>query len=333
MKHTTLIIAILIILFGCGQKVQYPYKITDFRPELQKNLIRINSFDDNPNLFLVDSCTDSEIVELLECEKPTIRYNAYFALLKRRSDNLYNVLLKHLDDTAKVEIRGFDFQYELYISDIMLQVASNRLTRSQKDTLFDKILRNHRYLGSLQWMIRQVPPQEKYHSIIKSQANIKSDDCLQYSFIFALSKLRKQEDIPFIKKTLLRFINSDGSCNEYTFKSIEIFPDSAFFPILSKFYNKTILKYENYNQDIDYYCRAIAVYRNQESLELLKSLTKKRPNLDSNYYQGYLEYVFKAIHKNNSPIYTDLYKELRNKMPPDVMKNINKPDYNFEPRW
>ena len=173
-------------------------------------------------------------------------------------------------------------------------------------------------------------PKNKYYSIIKTQCQIKSNDCHRLSLTYALAKFKRKKDIPIIKSSFANY--SDNSyCNTYIFQSIAAFPDASFFPLLTKYYETVIKKKKQdmYN-DLKYYCLAVSRFKNKKSLELLTALTKKETYRDLSYFQDNKEYVFYAIHNSYSPIYDKLYKELKPQMSEYVIKYVDQPDYNNE---
>ncbi len=320
-----------------GEK--YPYKISDFRPGLSKHFKKLAaegelSYDQNKkrDRFLRDSCTKDELVKALSCENPLIRVEAYRAIVSRNEPDYFQILLSHLDDTSKVMWWYYDdARGNFMVSDLMIRRA--HLSRGQKDTLVDVVLNNHIYLETSEWMMMDIKPQNKYYSIIKAQCQVKSQDCHHLSLTYALAKFNKPEDIPIIKKNFTTFINN-AYCNDYFFRAIEIFPNSAFFPILTKYFDTEIkIKKQLYYDELKYYCRAVAKFKNQSSLRILTALTIKGTYPDTWYLPRNKEYVFKAIHKYHSPIYDNLYQELKPEMDNYVMDYLNEPDDDDDTTW
>jgi hypothetical protein len=332
----------VLTIFGCGQNSKYPYKISDFRPELKKQIQKIISegqLSYNPDTltlnFLNDSCTKDELLKLMDFENPLVRVIAYRTIVNRNEPDYFPILLNHLDDTAKVTWWYYDdAAYDFMVSDLMIRKAESerKLTRPQKDSLVDIVLTKHAYLDVAGWMIQDIKPQEKYYSIIKEKSKVETDRCgEQLGTCYALSKFKKKEDLEFLRKI---FKNLENPCEDWIFRSIEENPNEIYFPILNAYFNETVKKktQQTYD-DLKLYCRAVAQYKNQNSLNILVALTKKETYPDSWYLPDNKEYVFKAIHKYKSPIYDSLYNSLKPQMSEFVMKYLDIPDYDDRTTW
>lgn len=328
-------------LLGCGQEKKYPYKTTDFKPELKKHLDKFvaegqlsYSRDTLADNFFRDSCTKDDLTKLLSCENPILRVVAFRAIVDRKEKDYFPILLNHLNDTSKVmwwyyDDAGGDFM----VSDLMIRSAERYLSQGQKDTLVDRVLNNHIYLDIAQWMMKDIKPQDKYYSIIKQTTQKKLNSCHDLSNTYSLAKFKKQEDIPLIKKNFNEYTDNPY-CNNNYFKAIEVFPDTAFFPLLTKYFDKVIKKQKQQtSDDLKYYCRAVAQYKTQKSLDILIALARKETYPDSWYFSYNQENVFRAIHKYKSPIYDSLYNALKPKMDEYVMKYLDKPDYDDRTTW
>ena len=341
MRHFIYILALLTVV-GCGKKEKYPYKISDFKPELQKHIQKIIaekelSYDPDTTAlnYLRDSCTKEELLRLLNFENPLVRVRAYREIVNRNEPDYFLILLNHLDDTAKVTWWYYDdAANDFMVSDLMIRKVESKLTQSQKDSLIDVVLTKHTYLGTAGWMIKDIEPKEKYYSIIKNAAQKELTSCHALSNTYSLAKFKKQEDIPLIIKNFSEYTDNPV-CNNNYFKAFEVFPDTAFFPLLTKYFDEVIKrKKQEFFTDLKYYCRAVAQYKNQNSLDILIALTKKETYPDNWYYlPRNQEFVFRAIHKYKSPIYDSLYNALKPQMPEYVIEYIDKPDYDERATW
>lgn len=336
MRQLTQITLLLIyILSSCTQEKKYPYKTSDFRPELEKHLNKIvaigklsNTPDTLTRNFLRDSCTKKEILHLLSCESPLIRITAYRAIVNRNELDYFSILKNHLDDTTKVEWWYYDDAAgDFMVSDLMIRKAiENRriLSQAQKDTLVGLVLLKHPYLEISNWMIQEIKPNEKYYSLIRKRATTVTERCgEQMGASYALAKFKKANDIPLLKAN---FMNSEAVCSDWAFQSIENFPDTAFYPVLIKYFNQQIKKKQQSSYEgLKYYCRAVAIYKNKKSLEILTSLTDRKTYLDSWYLSDNKENIFLAIHKYKHPLYNDLYNKLEPQMSEYALSRINEP--------
>jgi hypothetical protein len=341
MRKITLLF-IISILFSCGRENPYPNSISDFRPELQVHLKKLASEKQLPSKdtvarnYITESCTKEELLKLIKCEDPVLRVIAYRTLVNKKDKDYFKILLSHLNDTTKVTWWYYeDAANDFMVSDLMIRkvVSEKKLSQIQKDILVDRVLLKHLYLPNSIWMMCEIKPQEKYYSIIKAQALKKVDECSKLAITYSLARFKKEKDIPLIKQNFKQF-SHNINCNNYIFQSIEAFPSKELFPILLKYFNKEIrIKKPASYEDLKYYCRAIAKYKNDESLLLLEKLLDKENYPDSWYFNHNQEYVFRAIHKYRAPLYDDLYNELKPKMNDYVIEYLDKPDYDEIKTW
>lgn len=313
----------LAYLFSCNSADQ-------FRPDLQSKIDELSNekelgYNDSASIsYLKDSCTKDELLTLMNNKTPIIRILAYRAIVNRNETDFFTLLKNHLSDTAKVTWWYYDDAAgDFAVSDLMIRKAERKLTSQQKDTLIDLILKEHIYLGTAKWMMEDIQPNEKYYSIIKEQAKVKSDNCHDLGLTLAIVKFKKPSDIPFIKSKFSELTNNPY-CNDNIFKGIEIFPDSSFFIILQQYFDNFIKKQkQSYYNDLEIYCRAVAQYKTKAALNILEALTEKSTYPDDWYLPQNKEYVFKAIYKYNCELYRSLYNKLKTRMDKDVFDNMD----------
>lgn len=338
MKNRLFIFAFLsLTVVSCERFEKYPYKISDFRPELRKHLQSIipkktmGYSRTDAEYFLKDSCSKDELLKLMRFKNPSVRYITYKAIVFRSDIDQFPILLNHLDDTARIT-----FVTECTIDDVMIADAMidenprHVLNSQQKNKLIDVVLKKHLYLDYAKRIIANIEPQERYYSIIKKLAQTKSSDCYDLRNTLALAKFKKQADIPLIKKNVSVF-DRDISCHDNNFNVIEAFPDTIFFPILTNYFEQVILK--KHFLELESYCRAIAQYKNAKSLAILIALTKPETYIESWNSKKGKEYVFKAIHKYKSPIYDSLYNELKPQMDEFFLEDLDEIKYWDKKYW
>lgn len=307
-----------------------------FRPELQSKIDKLRnakelSYDDSASIsYLKDSCSSDELAKLITNKTPIIRILTYCAIVNRDEENFFTILKNHLSDTAKVTWWYYDDAAgEFTISDLMVRKAEKKLTRQQKDTLIDLILKEHNYLGTAKWIMEEIEPNEKYYSIIKEQAKIKTDNCHDLGLTLAIAKFKKREDIPFIKSKFSE-LSDNPYCNDNIFRGIEIFPDSSFFIILQQYFDNNIKKQKQSScDDLEIYCKSVAQYKTLAALNILRALTERSTYPDDWYLPHNKEYVFKAIYKYSSSLYINLYDHLKQQMDKDIFEDI---DFSFKDR-
>lgn len=135
---------------------------------------------------------------------------------------------------------------------------------------------------------------------------------MQLGACYALSKFKKKEDLLYLKNI---FMDLESPCEDWIFESIEENPDTIYFPVLLKYFNENIkIKEQFVFFGLEKYCRAVAKYKTQESLDILLALTQRETYPNDHYFEYNLESVFKAIYKNRAPIYDSLFNSLESKM-------------------
>lgn len=312
-----------------------------FRPELQSKidiLSKETTLDYNDSAlvsYFKDSCSKDELMRLINYKVPIIRILAYRAIVDRNEGNFFQILKGHLSDTSKVTWFYYDDSADDFmISDLMIRKSADKLTRQQKDTLIDLVLTKHIYLGTAKWMIDEMKPNEKYYSIIKEQTKLKSGNCHDIQLVLAIARFKKRNDVAFLKSKLNN-LTDNPYCNDHIFKAIAIFPDSAFFPILQNYFDNYIIrKKQSAQDDLELYCRAVAQYKNKQAVGILKALTESSTYQDDEYLLNNKESVFKAIHKYDDSIYSNLCDQLMPQMDKSVFDfmNISLRDWNH-PTW
>jgi len=337
----TAILFLLFIVTSCTDKKPYPYKISDFRPELQAHLSKLaleKSLPVNDTIarnFIEKESSKEELLQLMRSESPLLRVVAYRAIVNRDEKDYFKILLGHLNDTTKVTWWYYeDACGDFMVTDLLIRKAEdrNKLSRSEKNILVDSVLTKHPYLETSNWMISEIDPNEKYYSLIKKRCKTKTDRCgAQYGSCYALSKFKKKEDRQFLKK---KFEVLEDPCQYWVFKAIENNPDEAYFSILEKYLNQTIKKKKQQTyDDLDYYCMAVAAYKNAKSLNLLEQLASKATYPDPWYFKDNQGAVFEALHKYRSPIYDSLYNKLRPQMSDYIIHSLKRPDRGERKTW
>lgn len=338
-------IFIISILFSCGRENPYPNSISDFKPELQVYLKKLASEKKLPSSdtiarnYIKENCTKEELLKLLKCEDPVLRVIAYRTIVNKNDKDYFKILLGHLNDTTKVTWWYYeDACDDFMVSDLLIRKAedSRKLTQTEKSILVDSVLLKHPYLEVSNWMLQDIEPNEKYYSIIKQKSKVKTYRCgKQLGACYALSKFKKNTDVKLLKSI---FLKSDKDCVVWIFKSIENFPAIEFFPILQNYYQKNIIDKlspnENVNDDLLYFCRAVAAFKNNEGLKMLEYIEKNNTYINKPYWPPYNKrYVFKAINKFKSPIYSKLLDKIRPTLNKEEMKSIFEPEYNERKTW
>lgn len=335
MKTVLQIIILSIFIISCKQG-NYKYEISDFRQELQpslKILSKENSLPSKDTIarnFLEENATKDELTKLMDSKNPLLRIIAYRTIVNKEESQYYDLLIGHLSDTARVKYWVYEdvLDYK-QVSDLMIRKAHDRngLSQIQKKKLVEKVLLEHPYLDISTWMIQDIEPNEKYYNLIKQRAEKRGKNCgEQLSACYALSKFKKDEDINFLYKVFEENLEK-GDCIIWIFRSIEKFPNEKFYPLLENYFNKNIKgklsQNENIFDDILYFSRAVASYKNEKAIKILKYIEQNNTYINKPYWPpANKEYVYKALLINYDPIYDDFIKKIQKEFDKDELNRI-----------
>ena len=266
MRPYLILPALVFVMTACTRyQSKYTYSISDFKPELRKNLEAIVQSggmcnDDGSDKFytLLENVSDADLEKLTLSEHPLLRAASFAVICSRNdprrnktsieypsdrirdaeqranSDKIDKILLSHLDDTAIIThcLGEWGNQYT-YVSDFYLQ-RSMWKTRIQKGWLADEVLRNHNYLHHALRFLETVPKDsDKYYDAIKQIVNRNNFFSYYQGFraLTILSAYKKPDDVPLIAERLSR---AWGHQDEGAFDLIRKNPDTAYFKIVEK---------------------------------------------------------------------------------------------------
>lgn len=324
MRTILKIIIFSIFIISCKEE-KYKYDISDFRKELKPSLKSLSKEKSLPSKdtiarnFLEENATKEELIKLMDANNPLLRIIAYITIVNRQEPEYFDLLLGHLSDTARVEWWVYDDVLDFkQVSDGMIRKAhyQNGLSPIQKKYLVEKVLLEHPYLDTSTWMIQDIEPSEKYYNLIKQRAENKGEDCKkQLSACYALSKFKKDEDIKLLYNVFEENL-IQKNCLIWIFRSIEKFPNEKFFTLLENYFQNNIkgklTAEKNIFNDVLYFSRAVASYKNEEALTILKYIEQNNTFINKPYWPpANKTYVYKALLINYDPIYDDYIKKIQ----------------------
>jgi len=243
----------LIFLFSsCNNyNTNYRYSISDFKPEFRKHLENTVTSGIAPGMYSGDNiryaeefnknCSVADLKKLLQCEHPLLRAMAFRILVDKDSNNIENILLSSLDDTAIISVDHGEFGIPtMYCADYYLEITKGE-TKVKREKILNILVEKHLQLQTtfFELGIADSLP-EKHYSSVKQMAinyflNRNTDNGAPYityedektsDILFALSKFKKKEDIDFIKSKLTPH-------QAYTWQLIKRNPDTGYFSILN----------------------------------------------------------------------------------------------------
>ena len=335
----SLIFLLPIIFCSCKTENKYNYAIRDFGNSLKPHLTKIVSkgivmyYDSS----LRNMASDRDLNELSLSEHPILRASALRERLHRNPFNNFEILMKHLDDTAIVATDGGEFGiFTRTVSDDILQ-ESNWKTEEDKNKTIDKVLTQHNYLRSAYVILRTIEPQEKYYNYIKDMATRPrrlSKDGYEMGFrdieyaLYGLVKFKKDEDRKIIEKQLM---NQVWQLSNISFELMTEFPDSLYFNVLQSYHRRQFYRFsgnrrDGFSGDVadradpEDFIKALVKQQNEKSAKLLDTMLNKLPlQTFMRDKETIIENIVLEIWDNPCPAYT----ELRNKLT-DKVKQIKK---------
>ncbi len=337
-----LFLSVILLFWSCKTDNKYNYAIKDFRSTLQPHLIKIVEkgivmYGDSA---LRNMATDEELERLGKSEHPILRATAFREMLERKSLNQFDIILKHLDDTALVFTDGGEFGiWDRTVSDDILQEAEWK-TKEEKSKTVDEVLTKHNYLRSAYIILPGLEPQEKYYQIIKSMATrprrLDPDEGYELAFgdieyaLYGLAKFKKKEDAGVIKKRLMEHV---WRLSDRSFRFMSEFPDTAYFDVLQTYHRRQFYKFSGnrphgftgYAADRaapEDFIKALVVQQTDRSAKLLDTMLSWIPKYTClPDKENIINEVITAIWEHPCPAYVKLREKIKPKAE-EIMKGL-----------
>ena len=292
-----LLLILIVCISSCKNEQGNTYAIKDFRKSLQPFLFNIVSkgivtyYDSSQ----IKTITDEELIRLGKAENPVLRATAFTEILDRKSFDHFNILMRHLDDTADVATDAGEFGiWHRTVSDDILQEATWKTTEAKNKTI-EQVLTKHNYLRSAYTILEQLEPQEKYYSFIKDMATrprrfsydgyeLDDFDKIEYA-LYGLAKFKKQDDVRIIKN---RMMQSVWDLSDVSFRLMKEFPDTAYLEVLKTYHRRQFYRFSG-NRPYGFsgviadraapedFIQALAIQQNDRSANLLDTMLTYLP--------------------------------------------------------
>lgn len=276
--------------------------------------------------------TDGELERLGISEHPILRAAAFREMLQRKSFNHFDIVLKHLDDTAFVFTDAGEFGiWDRTVSDDILQEAEWK-TREEKNKTIDQVLTKHNYLRSAYIALWAFEPQEKYYSFIKDMATrprrLDPYEGYELGFgdieyaLYGLAKFKKKEDAQIIKNMLLKHV---WRISDVSFQFMRDYPDTAYFDVLQTYHRRQFYKFSGnrphgftgYPADRaapEDFIQALVVQQTEKSAKLLDTMLTYLPKYERMPdKETIINEVVTAIWEHPCPAYAKLRERIKPK--------------------
>jgi len=331
-----LIIPLLTFIFcSCNNSNnKYPYAIKDFSKKLQPYLVKMveKGIVMGGDSALSHIATDAELERLGRSEHPILRAAAFREMLERKSFNHFDIVMKHLDDTALVFTDAGEFGiWDRTVSDDILQEAEWK-TQEEKNKTVDQVLTKHNYLRSAYIALEGLEPQEKYYPFIKDMAtrSRRLDPYEGYELgfgdiehaLYGLAKFRKKEDAQIIKKKLMEHV---WRMSDVSFRFMKDYPDTAYFDVLQTYHRRQFYKFSGnrphgftgYPADRaapEDFIQALVVQQTEKSARLLDTMLTYLPKYERMPdKETIINEIITAIWEHPCPAYAKLREKIKPK--------------------
>jgi hypothetical protein len=325
---------LFIVIYSCNdvQKkpgIKYPYSLHHFPKNIRPFLVQIVNEgyiwgDYSDSIDVMDSLiTDKTLIELTQCEHPVLRSLALTLACGRESIDHYNLMMNHLDDTARV---SYYFQCasfpHMYVSDYLVRRYQWK-NDDLKEKTIEQLLKKHRYLECAYEALNKKTITGEDYDVVKSMAKNDIGINIRSYALYQLATFRKTEDTALLHRVLEKErYRLDGT----SFLIMREFPDSDYETILEKYQRRFYRNLCDQASDQYYnalcYPSAIASYKNQKSAEILRKIFYKTPFLPCMIDEFEVkEALYNAIMANQCPLYSDMI---------DSIKQIRKRDRVFQ---
>jgi hypothetical protein len=270
--------------------------------------------------------TKEELIELTSHPNAVVRCYSLWALSYDSSVELFPIIINHITDDEQVNTQFGCIGSAEKVGDFFINIAtpqyvdlnSKKLTETELKQLDSILIYSHNNLYAKSQAISRAKASEPLYAKMRELV-IKNHD---QAALVTLAKYKKTQDIALIKQNKTGNRN-DGEGYFFTYKAIIEFPNPDFLPLLESNLKKTLDDTHYSNEWRELY-KAIASYKNEKAVELLKiPLTQVKHD---NIRKYHIDFVFAAIRSFKNPLYDDLLWSLwvdEKRIAPDVFEYLS----------
>ncbi len=238
---------------------------------------------------LKEIVTVSELQKLTNHQNGVVRCYAFWDLASKDSTSIYKIVVDHLEDNEIVKTQFGCIGGAEGVGDFFLNVVTpNRVDNSvyklssvQSKKIDSLLLHsdNKRLYAKHELLSRIAPTEYNYNRIreIAIEENIPQS-------ILALSKFRKQQDVPIIEKLL------KGSETEYWgFRCVQYFPDTTFFKYLENWHKQELVRKKTvHGTKIRVFYKALVNYETEVALQMIMESIKETKGFRKQIHHKYI---------------------------------------------
>ena len=247
-----------------------------------------------------------ELIELTNHPNGVVRSYSFWALSYNKNLDLFRIVKNHLNDDELINTQFGCIGGQEKVGDFFIQIMtpqyvdleSKKLTQQEIQELDSLLIYKPNNLSSRFGAINRAEATERLYPKIRELV-IKDKNP---SALVTLAKYQKEKDIEIIKNFRDKTDEPEGGYF-YTYSAIKQFPNQKFLTLLEKNLIKTLDNTHYSNEWRELY-KAIASYKNEKSLELLKIPFTQVQHQNIKKY--HIDFVFQAILVYQDSIYDEL---------------------------
>ncbi|WP_157505936.1 hypothetical protein [Flavobacterium chungangense] len=255
---------------------------------------------------LKKNVSKEELLLLTNHSNGVVRCYSFWALALDKNANLFSIVKNHINDNTQVETQFGCIKSTEKVGDFFINLVNPKYEDSEIKKLsqaefnqLDSLLiykKNNLYAGYE--AIENAVPTEYLYPKVRNLV-IKNHN---QSALVTLSKYKNPNDIELILKNKAK--DEDAESGYYsTYQAIQNFPDSRFISFLEKNLYQTLDNDHFSGEWLELY-KAIASYKNQKAVELLKVPFTKVQH--QNIKEYHIKFVYESILANKCKLYDDL---------------------------
>ena len=257
---------------------------------------------------LKKQASKEELLMLINHANGVVRCYSFWALALNKNADLFAIVKDHINDDTPVETQFGCSKSTKKVGDFFINLVNpkyedseiKKLSQTEFNQLDSLLIYKKNNLIARYDAIENAVPTEYLYPKVRNLV-IKNHN---QTALVTLSKYKNPNDIELILKNKDEDENENPESGYYAnYKAIQNFPDARFIPFLEKNLYQT-LDNDHYSGEWLELYTAIASYKNQKALELLKvPFTRVQYQ---NIKQYHIKFVYEAILANKCKLYEDL---------------------------
>jgi len=257
---------------------------------------------------LKEIATMDQLVALTDYANPVVRCYAFRALAAKNSDQVFPILLAHLQDTTRVETLSGCLGGSEYTGDYFVGVVKyyeedypgyklNEVEQTTLESIF--IYDENIVLYERRRVLEDLAPQAEYYSRIRQVVKEKRESAA----LVVLAKYKKQED----KALIASFLQEDESPYQ-ALQAILEFTDDYFYDEVVQFFEEGLNSDQLSHSQLRLCYQVLAKYPNEKTVELFNRTFQIE---DEYRRETCCEYLLLAMLKYSNALYNPIQAKIK----------------------